>query len=129
MNSLCGFCKGWLPCASFNSLGEDNMNWKYQLVLQFPCSTQTDYDSMIAIEGQLIAELGNRALVDGHDAGSGEMNIFIHTNDPKRIFDGLRMSRSSDPMFFQMRAAFRDLKSNKFTVLWPKGFKGRFAIT
>lgn len=48
---------------------------------------------MIVLEETLIAEVGNKALVDGHDAGSGEMNIFIHTNDPRRIFEKILSSQ------------------------------------
>lgn len=83
------------------------MKWKYQLVLQFPFSGLTDYDAIIVLEETLIAEVGNKAFVDGHDAGSGEMNIFIHTNDPRRIFEKILSSHASDPMFSQLRAVYR----------------------
>jgi len=39
----------------------------YQLVLQFRGDTLEDYDEMIALENELIEELGNSADVDGHD--------------------------------------------------------------
>jgi hypothetical protein len=105
------------------------MKWKYQLVLQFSRSERTHYDAMIVLEDTLIAELGNKALVDGHDAGSGKMNIFIHTNYPKRIFDRILSSRGSDPMFSRVKAAYRDFESDNFTVPWLKNFKRTFTIT
>ena len=56
---------------------------KYQLVLQFYASSIEDFDQLIEIEEMLESTLGNLHEVDGHDFGSGEMNIFIHTNDPE----------------------------------------------
>lgn len=79
--------KGLYLDPSLGQKVETDMKWKYQLILQFPFSGLNDYDSMISFEEVLTAELGNRVLIDGHDAGSGEMNVFIHTNDPKGIFN------------------------------------------
>ena len=98
-------------------------------MLQFPFSGLSDYDQMIVLEEALIAELGNKVLVDAHDAGIGQMNIFIHTNDPKPIFDKILSSHGSDPMFSRMKAAYRGFGTEKFTVIWPKGLKKRFRIT
>jgi hypothetical protein len=58
---------------------------RYQLVLQFAADTLTDYDALVALENQLIGSLGHDA-VDGHDMGSGEANVFIHTTDPQDTF-------------------------------------------
>ncbi len=63
---------------------------KYQLALQFPANAIADYDEMIALEDELIEKLGSSAKVDGHDCGSGEMNIFIHTDEPKKVFETIR---------------------------------------
>ncbi len=101
------------------------MKWKYQLILQFPFSRSNDYHSIIAFEEALIAELGNRVLVDGHDAGSGEMNIFIHTNDPKGILNEILSSHAKDKRISDMKAAYREnlATANKYVILWPKGLK------
>ena len=55
---------------------------KYQLVLQFNASSIEDFDAMVALEEDIERVLGENHEVDGHDYGSGEMNIFVHTNDP-----------------------------------------------
>ena len=60
---------------------------KYELVLQFDASNSEDFDQLIAVEDRLESALGNLHEVDGHDFGSGKMNIFIHTNDPDSAFD------------------------------------------
>jgi hypothetical protein len=61
---------------------------RYQLVLELAADTLTDYDALVALESQLTDVLGNGA-VDGHDMGSGQANIFIHTADPATLFVNL----------------------------------------
>src|SRR5262245_66351644 len=59
---------------------------KYQLVLQWPGSSLKDYDEMIAMEKKLIESLSEGSEVDGHDAGSGEVNILILNDDQELTF-------------------------------------------
>src|SRR5436190_21316646 len=65
---------------------------RYQLVLQFRGDSLADYDAMVALEDQLIDDLGHSAKVDGHDCGSGETNIFIFTSDPSVTFWRIRQT-------------------------------------
>ena len=55
---------------------------KYSLVLQWAPSSTLDYDRLIEIEDDLTERLPE-CMVDGHDLGSDEMNIFIFTDDPR----------------------------------------------
>ena len=100
---------------------------KYQLVLQFDASNTADFDQLIEIEDMLENKLGNLHEVDGHDFGSGEMNIFIHTNDPKAAFELAKHSLSASELT-TMKAAFRKLDGETYQVLWPESFSGSFAI-
>ena len=51
---------------------------EFQLVLQLPATSGEDFDELIAIEDAMeITFAGLPHEVDGHDFGSGEMNIFI----------------------------------------------------
>ena len=59
----------------------------YQLVLQIPLDSLNDYDEMVALEEELIEPLGRIGDVDGHDVGSGTMNVFILTDQPRQVFD------------------------------------------
>jgi hypothetical protein len=93
---------------------------KYRLVLQWPASSIEDYDAMIEIEDLLIASLLN-SNVDGHDAGSDEVNIFIETDDPLQAFDQVRSALDSHCMWSDIRAAYRNVEGSTYTVLWPKG--------
>ena len=99
----------------------------YQLVLQFDASSIEDFDRGIEIEDKIINALGNAHDVDGHDFGSGEMNIFIHTDEPKEAFKILKANVL--PNFLkEVKAAFRELSSENYTVLWPEGYSGEFNI-
>ena len=53
------------------------MPLKYQLVIQFSQELEGGFDRLINIEDELDKNLSINAEVDGHDFGSGQMNIFI----------------------------------------------------
>jgi hypothetical protein len=93
---------------------------RYQLVLQWPADDIQDYDMMIGIEDQLIEKLSPDHDIDGHDFGSGEMNIFIHTNAPEAAFREAADTLSTNNMWPQVRAAYRTFDESEFTILWPK---------
>jgi hypothetical protein len=101
---------------------------KYQLVLQWPVSSIQDYDAMIAAEDALIYVLPEGSEVDGHDAGSGEVNIFIHTNAPAQVFDALKPTLADSGLLASARAAFREQSQGEYIVLWPKGLE-TFKVT
>ena len=100
---------------------------KYQLVLQFPASSTEDLDQLIEVEGELMKSLGEEHVVDGHDFGSGEMNLFIHTDDPNTAFEKAR--KYLYPQHQQhLIAAYRELKGDKYTVLWPERYDKKFRV-
>jgi hypothetical protein len=92
---------------------------KYQLVLQLPASSLKDYDEMAELEETIMGSLGDLGNVDGHDAGSGEMNIFILTDHPEPAFE--RIKELLDTRFFMLdvKVAFRVLGKEEFTILHP----------
>lgn len=100
---------------------------KYQLVLQFPATSAEDFDQLIEIENELMESLGEEHIVDGHDFGSGEMNLFIHTNDPNSAFEN---ARNYLPPRHQQHliAAYRESKGDKYMVLWPEGHGKEFRV-
>ena len=93
---------------------------KYLLVLQWPASSIRDYDAMIEIENVLVEKLAKYSEVDGHDAGSGEVNIFIRTDDPKKTFDEVRALLGTRDCWVDARVAYREGARSGYTVLWPK---------
>lgn len=101
---------------------------RYQLVLQFPSCGLKDYDNMIELENDLVKILSNFADVDGHDMGSGEMNIYILTNSPEDTFAKCLEILKKRGLLQVLRAAFRDASGNQYNNLWPKYCNNPFII-
>ena len=94
----------------------------FQLVLQFDCESAEAFAAIVRIEEQLILLLGESAEVDGHDSGSEEANIFIHTLDPIESFKKCHaFLKSKSSKAANYRAAYRSLAGNEYTVLYPAG--------
>ena len=100
---------------------------KYQLVLQWSVASPDGYAAIIDIDARLTDRLSNIAEVDGHDAGSGEMNIFIETDDPRAAFAESKPILEALGFFATVRAAYREMAEDEYTILWPHGLK-TFAV-
>jgi len=100
----------------------------YQLVLQLPVSKTTDFDLLLDLESRLIIGLRDNHNVDGHDFGSGEMNIFIHTGNPNQAFSEIRQLIDFDE-FPNSQVAYRNLEENGYTRLWPENCSESFSVT
>ena len=94
---------------------------KYQLVIQFPEELYGDLDWIIDMEDRL-EELLTDAEVDGHDIGSGEVNIFIHTNNPMDTFKRAKdLLKEVDVVTLQnMKIAYRKISDEQYHILWPQ---------
>lgn len=101
---------------------------RYQLVLQFRGDSLADYDQMITLEDRLVEALGDSADVDGHDAGSGETDIFIFTSKPVATFRQAQPVLQSMGLLEGVTAALRDVEGQQFTVIWPEGSKEEFTV-
>jgi hypothetical protein len=91
---------------------------KFQLVVQFAGNDIADFDEMIELEDRLTYGLADRHLVDGHDVRSGEVNIFVHTNDPILACDEV-MGLLEDGQRRRAKIAYRSFRSDEYAVLWP----------
>jgi hypothetical protein len=100
---------------------------EYQLVLQFSVSDTTDFDELIDLEGRLIVVLAGTHIVDGHDFGSGEMNIFVHTNDPLAAFD---VCNPAIPWTLKptLKAAYRGFSEDEYHWVYPQHSDSDFKI-
>jgi hypothetical protein len=93
-----------------------------QLVLQFKTDEDLgSFDKLIRFEEALCSLVGDTDEVDGHDSGSGEMNIFILTDDPVATFNLVQQTDESIRPSKEMRAAYRVLGSEDYVCLWPPG--------
>ncbi len=93
---------------------------KYQLVLQFPENSDRDLDWLINLENELYKHQLVDADIDGHDIGSGEMNIFIFTNYPMEVFEKIKVVLKNCDALDEMKSAYRDVNSEHFMCLWPE---------
>jgi hypothetical protein len=92
---------------------------KYQLVLQFAASSTDDFDRVIAFETKLAEHFGTSSMVDGHDFGSGECNVFVHTDEPAVAFEHAHHVAKCQGLLDDLRAAYREVGAQKFEVVWP----------
>jgi hypothetical protein len=100
---------------------------KYQLVLQMPAAGLSGYDEMIRLEDALAEKLGDLASVDGHDAGSAEMNIFLFTDEPAAAFDRIKPLAEDRGLLANLVAAYRNTDGEEYVVLYPPG-RTHFAV-
>lgn len=94
---------------------------RHILVLQWPGSSEADFEELVRMEDKLESSLSDEAIVDGHDLGSGEMNIFIETDQPARAFAEVQAILSQWPRWADVRVAHREGDGDTYTVLWPLG--------
>jgi hypothetical protein len=100
---------------------------RYILVLQWPGDSEADLDALISMEEQVHAALGRYASVDGHDFGSGEMNIFIETDRPAEAFADAGNALREGPRWGDLRAAYREGRGGPYQILWPRSLR-KFSV-
>ena len=93
---------------------------KFQLVTQFPEELYDDLDWIAEMEDKLDECLVD-AEVDGHDIGNGEINIFIHTNNPIDTFEVTKNILNEDNSVLKnAKIAYRSLDGDSYIGLWPQ---------
>jgi hypothetical protein len=100
----------------------------HQLVLQFKGENFLDLDALVSLEDKLQEVIEQIGDVDGHDMGSGEANIFVLTADPIATFERAKPLLSEASLLNTVRAAYRDVRSDVFTVLWPERSTEAFVV-
>ncbi|MHA7154982.1 hypothetical protein [Arthrobacter sp. TMN-50] len=97
---------------------------EYILVLQWPATSEADFDALVSMEDLLQADLPDACgFVDGHDFGAGEMNIFVQTDRPLEAFQHAMTSLGTDPRWAGVRAAYRPADGERYLVVWPKALQ------
>ena len=96
-------------------------NMKYQLVVQFE-ENLISYEELIKLENLLIEQLHDSSEIDGHDVGSGEINIFILTNDPEVLFERIK-SLLPENIIKKSKIAYREVAKEEYSILWPSSLK------
>lgn len=92
---------------------------KYQLVIQFSEELYGDLDWIADLEDIIDNSLID-AQLDGHDMGSGEVNIFIEANDPINSFEVVKNILNEQKIPLEnVKAGYRDFDDDKYLPLWP----------
>ena len=90
----------------------------YQLIVQFSELLIEDINCIAHLEEQL-DEILIDAEVDGHDIGSNEINIFIHTNHPIASFEEIKAHLSQNIGLETIKIVYRDIHDDQYIPLWP----------
>jgi hypothetical protein len=100
----------------------------HQLVIQFPEAAFSGFDALVRFEDSLYDVLGDRHEVDGHDIGSGEVNFFVFTDDPKTALAEIRDANGELLSHPDIRAAARLAVGEDYETLWPVGDERDFTV-
>lgn len=104
-------------------------DFTFQLVLQIPARTSEDFDELIALEDAMTGSFGGLThSVDGHDFGTGEMNLFVLTDDPNAAFEISLEHFSADERKL-LKAGYRKLDDESYTTVWPPDSSEVFRVT
>src|SRR6266481_246747 len=99
----------WLRCPSLSwkMLIYKDLTWRQAIE-----NALSDAVSLLSLPQHHTAD------VDGHDVGSGEVNIFIITTDPARTFRQSRMVLERNGRLGAVTAAYRPVDGDDYTVVW-----------
>lgn len=91
---------------------------RYQLVIQF----KQEFFNDLQVLWKLADLLENSLLdveVDGHDIGSGELNVFIHTNHPIETLEEIKLVFVNHGIDVNaIKSGYRLFSSNIYTPIW-----------
>ncbi len=101
---------------------------KYQLVLQLPGNTRQDFEELATLEELVMVALQDTPHeVDGHDFGSGTMNVFIDTNEPVAAF-ALVKDTINIVEYPMLKAAYRSFADEDYKLIWPENSDDAFDL-
>ena len=92
---------------------------KYQLTIQISANSTNDFDEMIEFEDELIEILKDIAIIDGHDFGSGEANIFVLTNDQYETYNVIKEKYLNATVKNKYKISCREIKNDNLVILFP----------
>jgi hypothetical protein len=98
---------------------------KFQVVVQFEASTPEDFSALLELTEAIESGLANEPeeVVDGHDYGMGEFNIFVHTNEPQTTFERVVELIDTRKPGLPFSAGYRDFNEDYYIPLWPPNSK------
>jgi hypothetical protein len=91
---------------------------KYQFVIQFSEELHDNLEWISEIENRLDASLVD-SVVDGHDVGSGQVNIYIHTDNAISTFEIVKNMLKEGNSLDNAKIAYREINGDNYVCLWP----------
>jgi len=98
------------------------VGYKGQIAFQWPASSEADYHLLLAIEEAITTGLGPIGLVGVHDIGGGEMNVFIHTNDPTTVLGKAMSLIHGNYNGKELMVGYRKFAEDDYTPMFPPGW-------
>ena len=104
--------------------------YKHVLILQFP-ERIMNFQNGVKLEEWIntcLRDCKAKADLDGYDWGSGEVNFFVFTDDPRESFQSIMAlpeEKLSKKMRKVLKVGYRENKetANAYVLLWPKGLQ------
>jgi hypothetical protein len=99
----------------------------YQLALQFAPWNDRSFDELVDLEDRLELFLTSDE-IDGHDLGSNEANIFIHTEHPATALKACIPVITAAGLLAKFSAGCRSLDQDEYARVWPVGDVAPFIV-
>lgn len=91
----------------------------YLLIFQFPEVFFESLDELFAFETRIIDSIPRICKVDGHDIGSGTINIYVFTGAPLAAFKQFRKYLGTKKIEKNLRVSYRETNGDSYVNLWP----------
>ena len=98
-----------------------------QLVLKFR-RPALDNAGVFALEASLAQTLADSAEMDGHNAGTSDIDVFIITSDPASTFRRCKPVLEPLQLLDRVVAAHRFVGGLRFKVIWPLKWGRKFSV-
>jgi hypothetical protein len=99
----------------------DGRKFQRATCLPVACLVTGALSPVVGHRGNDQAGLGAIGLVDGHDIGAGEMNVFIDTDDPKGTFEKTMSLIQGEYDLKELMVGYRNFEDNHHTPVFPPG--------
>ncbi len=101
---------------------------QFQLILQFRGVARAYFDGIENSPSRLAKALGVEASLDGEDIGAHGANLFIYTTDARKSLSAALSIFPAAKSTAGFTAAYRQVSSDVFRVLWPEESPASFSL-
>jgi hypothetical protein len=99
----------------------DGRKFQRATCLPVACFVRGELSPVVGHRGTIRQGLGAIGLVDGHDIGAGEMNVFIHSDDRKGTFGKAMSLIQGKYDLKELIVGYRNFEHDDYTPVFPPG--------